>query len=190
MAGALRIALGVVTLAAAWSATALTLDALMSDMAAVGERHATFVETKEMALLNGPVVRRGVLDYVRPDRLTMRVDAPYFERVEIVGGDVTLERRSGVTRVALAAQPQLAAWIDSLRATLAGDRATLERHFEVRVDGSPAEWRLTLVPRDATMRAIIERVDITGRDAEVVRFAMDEAKGDRTRMVITPRARQ
>jgi outer membrane lipoprotein-sorting protein len=169
-------------------ACALTLDALMRQMAAVSERHGAFVETKEMALLNGPLVRRGTLDYARPDRLSMKVDSPYFERVEVTGDQVTLERRTGVTRVALASQPQLAAWIDSLRATLAGDGATLERHFEVRVDGSEADWHLSLLPRDAALRAVIERVDVTGRGAEVTRFAIDEAKGDRTRIVITPRA--
>jgi len=170
------------------AAAALTLDALMRQMAAVTERHGAFVETKEMALLNGPLVRRGTLDYTRPDRLSMKVDSPYFERVDVTGDQVTLERRTGVTHVALASQPQLAAWIDSLRATLAGDGAALERHFEVRVDGSEADWRLSLLPRDAALRAVIERVDVTGRGAEVTRFAIDEAKGDRTRIVITPRA--
>ena len=188
MRDALRMAVLCVVALAAPCAGALTLDALMRQMAAVGERHGSFVETKEMALLNGPIVRRGTLDYTRPDRLSMRVETPYFERVDVVGDQVTLERRTGVTRVALAAQPQLAAWIDSLRATLAGDGATLERHFEVRVDGTDADWRLSLVPRDAALRAIIERVDVAGRGADVTRFAIDEAKGDRTRIVIAPRA--
>ena len=151
MRDALRIAVLCVVALAAPCAGALTLDALMRQMAAVGERHGSFVETKEMALLNGPIVRRGTLDYTRPDRLSMRVETPYFERVDVVGDQVTLERRTGVTRVALAAQPQLAAWIDSLRATLAGDGAALERHFEVRVDGTDADWRLSLVPRDAAL---------------------------------------
>jgi outer membrane lipoprotein-sorting protein len=187
MRRALILGLLAIVALAARGAGALTLDALMRQMAAVSERHGAFVETKEMALLNGPLVRRGTLDYTRPDRLSMRVDSPYFERVDVVGDQVTLERRSGTTRVALSSQPQLAAWIDSLRATLAGDGATLERHFEVRVDGTDADWRLSLVPRDAALRAMIERVDVAGRGAEVTRFAIDEAKGDRTRIVITPR---
>jgi outer membrane lipoprotein-sorting protein len=166
---------------------ALTLDALMHDLAGVASRQASFVETKEMALLNGPLVRRGTLEYTRPDRLSMRVDSPYYERVEIAGDQVTIERRSGVTKVSLAAQPQLGAWIDSLRATLAGDAATLQRHFDVRVEGSAADWTLALVPRDPALRAVIERVDIAGRAAEVTRFAIDETKGDRTRIVIAPR---
>jgi outer membrane lipoprotein-sorting protein len=185
---ALGLALAVLALLPVTPVAALTLDELMRDMAKVEARQASFVETKEMALLNGPLVRRGVLEYARPDRLSMRVDSPYFERVQIAGDQVTIERRSGVTKVALAAQPQLAAWIDSLRATLAGDGGTLQRHFEVRVDGSAADWTLTLVPRDAALRAIVERVDIAGRGADVTRFAIDETKGDRTRIVITPRA--
>ncbi len=174
--------------AAAAAPTAPTLDNLLRELRSVAERHATFDETREMALLNGPIVRRGTLDYVRPDQLTMRVESPYFERLSIAGGELTLERRTGVSRIALASQPQLAAWIESLRATLAGDGAALQQHFDVRIDGPLAQWRLELLPRDPALRAVVERIGIAGRGAEVVRFEVDETKGDRTRIAITPRA--
>jgi hypothetical protein len=182
--GAAALALLVPALSAA---AALDLDALMRDLRAVPERHATFVETKRMALLNGPLVRRGTLDYVRPDRLTMRVESPYFEKLDIAGDALTIERRSGVSRVALASQPQLAAWIESLRATLAGDGAALTTHFDVNAEGSRADWRLTLTPRDPALAAVVARVAVAGSAAEVLRFEMEEAKGDSTVVVITPR---
>jgi hypothetical protein len=140
-----------------------------------------------MMLLNGPLVRRGALDYVRPDRLTMRVDSPYFEKLDIAGDALTIERRSGVTRIALTSQPQLAAWVESLRATLAGDAVALRAHFDVKLDGTPGAWQLTLVPRDAALAGIVATVRIAGRAAEVLRFEVDETKGDSTVVVITPR---
>ena len=179
--------LALALLLAAPSALAFDLDALMQALRAVPERHARFEETKRIALLAGPIVRRGTLDYVRPDRLVMRVDTPYFERLEVAGDALTLERRSGVTRVALASQPQVAAWIESLRATLAGDRAGLEGHFQVVLDGTAADWRMALTPRDPTLAGVVARVTIAGRAAEVVRFEMEEVKGDSTVVVITPR---
>ena len=173
----------------AWplAAGALQLDDVMGQLRGVPERHATFEETKRIALVNGPLVRRGTLDYVRPDRLSMRVDAPYFEKVDIVGDALTIERRSGATRVTLASQPQLAAWVESLRATLAGDGAALAAHFNVALDANGAQWRLTLVPRDTTLAGVIARVVISGRGPEVLRFEVEEAKGDSSVMVITPR---
>ena len=168
-------------------ACALELDDILAGLRAVPERHAAFEETKRMALLNGPLVRRGTLDYVRPDRLTMRVETPYYEKLDIAADTLTIERRTGTTRVALASQPQLAAWVESLRATLAGDRAALTAHFDVKVEGASSDWRLVLVPRDAALAGVVARVSIGGRGAEVLRFDIDEAKGDTSRVEIRPR---
>jgi outer membrane lipoprotein-sorting protein len=167
------------------SAQAGTLDDVLQALQSVPRRHATFEETKRFALVNGPLVRRGTLEYERPDRLQMRVDVPYRERLEIRGSTVTLERRGSVSHVDLSAQPALAAWIESLRATLAGDRAALERHFDVQVEGTRGDWRLTLVPRDVTLASVVSRVTIAGRDAEVLRFEVDETRGDSSVTVIT-----
>jgi outer membrane lipoprotein-sorting protein len=176
----------VVLASGAGLAVAATLDDVLAALQSVSRRHAAFEETKRFALVNGPLVRRGTLDYARPDRLEMRVEAPYYERLDIRGDVVTIERRGSTTRVELSAQPALAAWVESLRATLAGDRTALERHFKVAVDGTPADWRLTLEPRDATLAAVVHRVTIAGRDAEVLRFEIDETRGDTTVTVITP----
>jgi hypothetical protein len=167
-------------------ATAATLDDVLAALRSVPRRHAAFEETKRFALVNGPLVRRGTLDYARPDRLEMRVEAPYRERLDIRGDVVTIERRGGTSRVDLSAQPALAAWVESLRATLAGDRTALERHFNVAVDGTPADWRMTLEPRDAVLAAVVGRLAIAGRDAEVLRFEIEERRGDTTVIVITP----
>jgi len=169
------------------SAAALTLDELARELHGVAERHATFEETKQIALLTTPITRRGSLDYVRPDRLRMQVDTPYFERLDVAGDAVTIERSTGVSRIALSTQPVLAAWIASLRATLAGDAAALQARFDVRVSGTLAQWRLDLTPRDAALAAVVERVGIAGRGSDVVRFEVDERRGDSSRMTISPR---
>jgi len=168
-------------------AAALELDDVLASLRGVSERHGTFEETKRMALLNGPLVRKGTLDYVRPDRLTMRVESPYYEKLDIAGDTLTIERRTGVTRLALASQPQVAAWVESLRATLAGDRAALTTHFDVKVEGTGSDWRMLLVPRDAALAAVVARVAIAGQGAAVVRFEIDEVKGDTSRVEIHPR---
>src|SRR5207237_1250933 len=69
MRTALRAGMTLLLLLATSAVAALTLDELMRDLRSVAERHATFEETKQIALLNGPLVRRGTLDYVAPGRL-------------------------------------------------------------------------------------------------------------------------
>ena len=91
------------------AAQALALDELMAALRAVPQRHAAFEETKHLAVLTQPLVRRGTLEYTRPDRLRMQVDSPYFERLTIAGDALTIERRSGTTQVSLASQPALTA---------------------------------------------------------------------------------
>jgi hypothetical protein len=176
-----------VGLAVSLPCAAVELDEVLAGLRGVPERHGAFEETKRMALLNGPLVRKGTLDYVRPDHLTMRVETPYYEKLDIAGDALTIERRSGVTRVALASQPQLAAWVESLRATLAGDRAALTTHFDVKVEGTVGDWRLQLVPRDPALAGVVAHVSISGRGAEVLRFEIDEVKGDTSRVEIRPR---
>jgi outer membrane lipoprotein-sorting protein len=171
------------------AAAALALDALMQALSAVPSRRASFEETRQLAVLTQPLVRRGTLEYVRPDRLEMHVTTPYAENVVVSGGTLTVERRSGVTRVELASQPALAAWIESLRATLAGDAASLRSHFDVAVEGTLADWHLTLVPREPALRAVVARVRIDGREGEPLRFTVDEVRGDQTVVDIAPRRR-
>jgi hypothetical protein len=181
------IALGVALLAMVGPSAALSVDELMTELRAVPERHGSFEETKRMAVLTQPLVRRGTLEYVRPDRLTMRVDTPYFERLHIRGDEVSIERRSGTTRVALSSQPALAVWIESMRATLAGDAGALDRHFRARVEGSLAQWRLDLVPKDPQLAARVTRVVVEGQGAQPLRFEIEESRGDSTMVVVTPR---
>jgi outer membrane lipoprotein-sorting protein len=169
------------------AADALALDELMGALHAIGERHAAFEETREIALLSGPIVRRGELHYRRPDRLEMRVDSPYFERLTISGDQLTIEHRTGASRLALSSQPLLSAWIESLRATLAGDAEVLRSHFQVGLEGTLMGWKLELTPRDPELAEIVTRILISGHDAEPTRFEIQESKGDRTVVAILPR---
>jgi outer membrane lipoprotein-sorting protein len=180
---AAALALAVATSAAG---ATFTFDALMALLRAVPVRHATFEEVRRMAVLNAPLTRRGTLDYARPDHLEMRVTAPYPEHLVIRGDSLSVDRGGEVTRLDLASQPMLAPWIESLRATLAGDAASLRAHFEPTLRGTPGDWHLVLVPRDATLRNAIGSVEIDGRQGEPLRFAVDDLRGNATLITITP----
>ncbi len=86
--------------------------------------------------LKTPVESSGTLIFRAPNYLESARVEPQRETVRIEGDTVTYEIRGGATcsqkrTFALADAPSLAALIESLRATLAGDLPTLRRHYDV-----------------------------------------------------------
>ena len=168
------------------AAGAFDMAELMALMARVEQSRVGFEETKQVAALTAPIVRRGTLRYVRPDRLEMRVESPYFERMDVAGNMLTIESKRGTRQVDLAAAPAVAAWIAAIRATLAGDRPTLARHFAFDLRGEAARWTLVLLPIDPALSSVIARIAIDGTQAEVLRIEVDERMGDSTVLVVQP----
>ena len=86
--------------------------------------------------------------------------------------------------------PLLAALIESLRATLAGDLPTLRRHYDVSwiapVPQAQTEgWQLTLVPRERALRDAVSKVVLRGAGAQIGTVEIVEANGDLTLMQIS-----
>ena len=158
----------------------------MNMLAQVDRSEAAFEETRHLALLTTPIVRRGTLLYIRPDRLAMRVVAPIQETIEIAGSRVRVESPDGTRQWDLARQPVALAWIEGIRASLAGDTASLTREFRVEVKGSPAAWELHLEPTAASVAAALSRVDIHGHEAQVTSIEILDRQGDRISIAIAP----
>jgi outer membrane lipoprotein-sorting protein len=174
--------------ALAWAPQGFAFDIaeLMAMLAGVAESRVAFEEKRYVAALTEPIVRTGTLLYIRPDRLEMRVERPQPERMEIRGDTVTLEAHNGTRRTSLSSQPILAAWIDSLRATLAGDFASLDRHFRVRLSGGVESWRLELVPREGELAEVVKHIDVSGKNVQISRFEIEDALGNRTVLDVKP----
>jgi hypothetical protein len=168
------------------TACAFDLAELMAMMGQVETSSVGFEETKYVATLTTPIVRRGTLRYVRPDRLEMHVVTPFFERMDIVGNILTIETKRGVRQIDLAGEPAAAAWVAGVRATLAGDRSALARHFTLRLSGQAARWTLTLLPLDPALSSVIQGITVDGVQAQLTRIEVDERAGDRTVLVVQP----
>ncbi len=185
-----RRGLAAALIAAALAAPALAeepaLAEVMRAFAGVQSARARFTETKQIALLKAPLVLTGTLTYQRPDRLEKHVLTPYDERIAIVGTDISVDNasRARTQTFSAASNPTLQALIESLRATLAGDLPALERHFAVAFEGTPGEWTIVLVPRDAATLALISRIRLAGASSRLARIDIDEAGGDRSQMTV------
>jgi len=180
----------VLALAAAGIVHALEPADVLTPLSHVERSDATFEETRHIAALTAPVVRRGSLHYVRPAELTMVVDSPVRERLRIVGGTLTLEGRGGTREIRITDMPVVAALVESIRGTLAGDPAALGRYFTVRASGEAARWRLELTPLTTELATAVSRITIEGADTQIGRIDVNESSGDRSVMLIAPAARK
>ena len=148
--------------------------------------HATFVETQYLAVLKRPVESRGELFFDAPDRLEKRTLAPKPETLVVEHGMLSIERGSRRHVVALGAYPQIGMLIDSIRATLAGDRASLEGVYTVDVTTGEPDWSLRLAPRDPQLAALVRQITIEGRGDTIRRIEALRPGGDRSVTSITP----
>jgi hypothetical protein len=82
--------------------------------------------------------------------------------------------------------PEIGALVESIRATLAGDSATLTRYYTATLSGTADGWQLLLEPRDSRLRNFVTTIRIQGDGTVIRNIETVERDGDRTEMTITP----
>ena len=183
--GLARLTLGLVLAALSPAALAAwDLQQLMDTLAQNKSGRTTFVEKKYIAMLDKPVESSGELLYTAPDGLEKRTLKPKAESMIIKGGELFIERGQQKHRLQLQAYPELAAFIDSIRGTLAGDRKALERSYRLSLEGTAERWTLRLLPLNEKMAAVIQRISITGSRDQVSSIEISQADGDSSLMTI------
>jgi len=161
------------------------IDALFASLAKERPERASFRETKFMALLDKPLESSGELVFTPPERLEKRTLLPKPERIVVDGDRVTLERAGKTHSLGLRENPAIAALVEGLRGTLAGDLAALTRTFSVALDGSPARWRLILRPLDPGSATLVDRIEIGGAEEQVRSVTIFQSDGDRSVMTLS-----
>ena len=162
------------------------LDQLLERLAARRRGHVTFTEVQHLAVLDRPLESSGELLYEAPGRLEKRILKPRPETLVLAHGMLSATRGRHTRTVELAAWPQLAPLLESMRATLTGDRAALERIFSVQLEGDAAHWTLRLTPRDPEAARVVTQVLITGESAAMKTVEVLAADGDRSLLTIGP----
>ena len=147
---------------------------------------ATFVEKREVSVLDRTVMTSGRLSFEAPDTFVRENLKPQRERVAVVGNMLTMSRGDRNRSVALDSVPEASVIIEAIRGTLTGNREVLQKVFETSVSGSADRWTLELVPRDARLRGQVSTVRVSGRQAEVREMQVLMPDGDRSTMTIEP----
>lgn len=167
---------------------AFGVDQLMSTLAQRKSGRVLFTETKYLALLDKPVQSSGELRFTAPDHLEKRTLSPKAENLVLDGDMLTVDRDGKRYTMPLQNYPEIAAFIESIRATLAGNRDALERYYKLGVEGRASRWTLTLTPADSRMAAAVSQVRIEGRQDVLDQVEIRQADGDRSVMKIRPAA--
>jgi outer membrane lipoprotein-sorting protein len=163
------------------------VEQLMQALGEVKSSKARFVERKHMAILNAPLEYSGTLVYRAPDRLEKHTQTPRRESLLLERGELTIEspERNQRRTVVLQDYPVIWAFVESIRSTLAGDLATLNRFYEVKLDGAERKWRLSLRPRDPQMEEVVREIHLSGSRNWIEAIEIIEINGDRSVMTIT-----
>lgn len=160
------------------------LDAVMSLLAMRRHGRVEFVEQQFVAVIDHPIESSGELRYDAPGRLEKRTLLPRAETLVLADGLMTVERGGRRRVIDLRRYPQIAPFIESIRATLAGDLSALEKIFHVEFAGSVRRWSLTLVPLDPKLVRIVRQVEIDGAQDRLQRIEIRQADGDRSLMTL------
>jgi len=161
---------------------------LMNDLARHKGGTAKFVEKKYIALLDRPVVSTGELTYSAPDRLEKRTLTPKPETLRLDKDLLSIEREKQKLSINLANQPEALAFVDSLRGTLNGNRAALEKNYLLHLSGNSEKWVLTLLPSEQKIAALVQRITVSGSHDHIRSIEYLQADGDRSLLLIEPLA--
>ncbi len=145
------------------------LDTVMGLLAMRQHGRVEFIEQQFLAVLDHPVESSGELRYDAPDHLEKRTLLPRGGRRHVLD---------------MHRYPQIQPFVESIRATLAGDRSALERLFHVEFSGSVERWSLTLVPVDRQLARTVKQVQIDGSRDQLLRIEIRQADGDRSLMTL------
>ena len=163
-----------------------TLDRLMSTLAHNKSGRATFTETKTLSIAAQPIESSGELVFVAPDHLEKHTLRPKPEHLVIDGNTLTVERNQRKFSMPLGQYPELAAFIESIRATLAGNRYALEAVYKVTISGRGDDWTLTLTPIDTRMQKVVSTITLDGTRDMLRSVTIRQADGDHSLMRLQP----
>ena len=190
MGGNCRVGLCLVAFCLSGASSGADLDRLMQLLAQRQHGHVSFIEEHFLHVLERPVESSGELLYDAPDRLEKRTLKPKPENLVLEHGVITARRGRHTYVLNLSDYPQIVPLIDSIRATLAGDRAALERTFKVTFDGDLEQWKLLLVPSDTAVAHSIKQIRIEGARDAIHSVEIQQADGDRSLLTIGPEVAQ
>ncbi|WNL44981.1 outer membrane lipoprotein carrier protein LolA [Dyella sp. BiH032] len=141
---------------------------------------ADFTQTRENPALAQPQTSTGKLLFVLGRGMLWQIEAPYRETLALagertarVGDDGRPQAARGDRGVAQVSQ--------MLQGMLSGKPDEALRQFDVRAEGSRAQWTLHFTPRQARMARVLRRIELRGGEY-LEGIAVELESGESTRI--------
>ena len=141
----------------------ITLEALMAGMAGAPGVVARFREEKRLALLSEPLVSRGTLYFVPPNRLSRETSEPSVTRLVIDGDRFSFRDAAGSESMDLSASPIAREYVENFIVLFNGDLAKLRERYTPPFTAAAGGWRLALAARRRPLAVVSERLRVRGR---------------------------
>jgi hypothetical protein len=162
------------------------LPKLMQRLMQNKEGKASFVEKKYIGILDKPLLSSGELAFTAPDRLEKRTIKPKQESFVLEGARLRVEQAGKAPiSVNLQDHPEISAFTESIRGTLAGDQSALEKFYALELTGSADSWTLVLRPKPQRVRDVITLVRIGGTQGRLKTIHFEQQDGDHSEMRIS-----
>lgn len=139
----------------------------------------TFTQTKHLQRLSKDFVSRGRFIFAVDKGILWEVLSP-FPSTLVMTRDRLVQRtpQGGTSILDGSANPVFRRFADTLHAVFSGNLQAIEEEFDLFfAGGRDLPWRLGLVPRDSTVRALMTSIEITG-DVYVREVLLKEAGAD------------
>lgn len=162
------------------------IQALMGSLAQIKTSQGKFTESKFLSMLNRPIESSGTLSFQAPGHLEKHTLKPKVESLLLDEGVLTIDSKSRNVKRTLVLQEYPAVWsiVESIRSTLAGDLATLQRFYKIQLEGDALQWKMRLLPIELQTREVIREIRITGKDSRILSIETFESNGDHALMKI------
>jgi len=146
----------------------------------------TFSEEKRVALLARPLRSTGTIYFDRDQGIARATLTPKVQHVVLTKTSLRIKSAKRTEEIPLDKSKDLKAFALIFPTLLRGDRAELERAFELGLYGSDKDWwALSFTPKTASLKKLVRRVVVVGRKGNILSLQVAEANGDTTDTKLT-----
>ena len=145
-----------------------------------------FTEQKRVALLARPLSSAGTIYFDRDKGIARSTLTPKVQHVVLTKTSLRIRTAKKTEEIPLDKSKDLKAFALIFPTLLRGDRAELERSFDIGLYGSDKDWwGLAFTPKTDSLKKLIKRVVVFGKKTNVVSLQIVEASGDATDTQLT-----
>lgn len=156
------------------------MQALLERFAQLRNSAAHFTEEKLIALLGAPLRSEGSVEFAAPDVLLRLQERPRPAAMLLEGTKVHFQDDTGRRSLELSKWDAAEGIVSGYLKVLQGDASGLQRHYTPKFNCEEHAWTLVLIPKSASLKRLLQRMELRGEGTRLTRSEMVDVHGDRT----------